>query len=105
MYGYTLSGAETAGSAFANLTGNPIPDGFSKSIIPSLLFGSLISATDPGEGSECGVCVCVSVSVVCVCVCECGVCVCVCVNVVCVYVCVSVRVHVCVGMGVIESRR
>lgn len=47
MYGYTLSGAETAGSAFANLTGNPIPSGFGKSIIPSLLFGSLISATDP----------------------------------------------------------
>ena len=69
MYGYTLSGAETAGSAFANLTGNPIPDGFSKSIIPSLLFGSLISATDPGEGSV-GVRVCVRA-------CVCGVCVCV----------------------------
>lgn len=36
-------------SWFANRTGRPVPDGFTKSAIPSLLFGSLISATDPGE--------------------------------------------------------
>lgn len=48
MYGYSVSGVETAGSAFANLTGFPIPNGYRESIIPSLLFGSLISATDPG---------------------------------------------------------
>ena len=49
MYGYSISGAETIDSWFANKTGHPIPDGFTKSAIPSLLFGSLISATDPGE--------------------------------------------------------
>ena len=49
MYGYAVSGAEGEGSAFANLTGNPVPSGFSQSIIFSLLFGSLISATDPGK--------------------------------------------------------
>ena len=49
MYGYSVSGAESEGSAFANLTGNPVPAKFSASIIPSLLFGSLISATDPGK--------------------------------------------------------
>lgn len=38
-------------SWFANRTGNPVPDGFTKSAIPSLLFGSLISATDPGESA------------------------------------------------------
>ena len=48
MYGYTQSGAEAMGTSFANLTGYPIPPGFSRTIIPSLLFGSLISATDPG---------------------------------------------------------
>lgn len=49
MYGYSVSGAETENSWFANLTGRAIPKGFTKSAIPSLLFGSLISATDPGE--------------------------------------------------------
>ena len=49
MYGYAISGAETMDSWFANATGHPIPDGFTKSAIPSLLFGSLISATDPGK--------------------------------------------------------
>ena len=49
MYGYSVSGAETVDSWFANRTGRPVPDGFTKSAIPSLLFGSLISATDPGE--------------------------------------------------------
>ena len=49
MYGYSISGAETVDSWFANATGNPIPDGFKESAIPSLLFGSLISATDPGK--------------------------------------------------------
>ena len=49
MYGYSISGAETVDSWFANATGHPIPDGFTKSAIPSLLFGSLISATDPGK--------------------------------------------------------
>lgn len=49
MYGYSVSGAESEGSSFANLTGQPVPEGFSLTIIPSLLFGSLISATDPGE--------------------------------------------------------
>ena len=49
MYGYSVSGVETENSAFANLTNRPVPSGFSTSIIPSLLFGSLISATDPGE--------------------------------------------------------
>ena len=48
MYGYTQSGAEAKGTSFANLTGYPIPPGFSRTIIPSLLFGSLITATDPG---------------------------------------------------------
>ena len=48
MYGYSLSGAETADSWFANKTNRPIPFGFTQSAIPSLLFGSLISATDPG---------------------------------------------------------
>ena len=49
MYGYSLSGAETEGSFLANATGFPVPEQFSASIIPSLLFGSLISATDPGK--------------------------------------------------------
>ena len=49
MYGYSLSGAESQGSLFANLTTFHVPEQFSKSIIPSLLFGALISATDPGE--------------------------------------------------------
>ncbi len=49
MYGYSVSQVESEGSAFANLTNRPVPDGFSASIIPSLLFGSLISATDPGK--------------------------------------------------------
>ena len=52
MYGYSLSGAESENSAFANLTGIPVAKGFSDSIIPSLLFGSLISATDPGMLAE-----------------------------------------------------
>ncbi len=49
MYGYAVSGAEGAGSLVANLTTYPVPDGFKTSIVPSLLFGSLISATDPGK--------------------------------------------------------
>ena len=49
MYGYSLSGAESEGSFLANATGYPVPQQFSNSIIPSLLFGSLISATDPGK--------------------------------------------------------
>ncbi len=53
MYGYAVSGAEDVGSLVANATGYPVPEGFKLSLIPSLLFGSLISATDPG------VCVCV----------------------------------------------
>ena len=48
MYGYAVSGAEAVNSSFANSTGYPVPKGFSVTIIPSLLFGSLISATDPG---------------------------------------------------------
>ena len=48
MYGYTQTGLELEGSAFASATGRPIPNEFKQSIIPSLLFGSLISATDPG---------------------------------------------------------
>ena len=48
MYGYTLTGLEVEGSNFAKLTGQPIPGEFKQTIIPSLLFGSLISATDPG---------------------------------------------------------
>jgi sodium/hydrogen exchanger-like protein 6/7 len=47
MYGYTLTGLEVEGSNFAKLTGQPIPGEFKQTIIPSLLFGSLISATDP----------------------------------------------------------
>ena len=49
MYGYSVSGAESKDSAFANATNHFVPEGFSESIIPSLLFGSLISATDPGK--------------------------------------------------------
>ncbi len=49
MYGYAVSGAEGPGSLVANLTTFPVPDGFKESIVPSLLFGSLISATDPGK--------------------------------------------------------
>ena len=49
MYGYSVSGAESETSAFANKTGKFVPEAFSASIIPSLLFGSLISATDPGK--------------------------------------------------------
>lgn len=52
MYGYSKSGAELEGSSFANLTGKPVPAKFAETIIPSLLFGSLISATDPGEISS-----------------------------------------------------
>ncbi len=48
MYGYTMSGLESEGSAFADASGYPIPKEYSRGIIPSLLFGSLISATDPG---------------------------------------------------------
>ena len=48
MYGYTQTGLEVEGSNFAKLTGQPIPGQFKQTIIPSLLFGSLISATDPG---------------------------------------------------------
>ena len=48
MYGYTQTGLEVEGSNFATLTGTPIPAEFKQTIIPSLLFGSLISATDPG---------------------------------------------------------
>ena len=47
MYGFVLTGADRL---FSNLTNGflPYPDEpFSESIIPSLLFGSLISATDP----------------------------------------------------------
>jgi sodium/hydrogen exchanger-like protein 6/7 len=47
MYGYTQTNFETEGSKLADATGNPIPADFQKTIIPSLLFGSLISATDP----------------------------------------------------------
>lgn len=57
MFGYAVSGAEGEGSLVANATGYPVPGDFSISIIPSLLFGSLISATDPG------VCVCVCICV------------------------------------------
>ena len=55
MYGYAVSGAEAEGSAFANLTNRPVPEDFRESIIPSLLFGSLISATDPGKRPEDGI--------------------------------------------------
>ena len=49
MYGYTQTNFETVGSTAASVTGTAIPDSFKESIIPSLLFGSLISATDPGS--------------------------------------------------------
>ena len=50
MYGYVLSGidnkiSEAAAGGNVSIAGSP--EGFNKSIIPSLLFGSLISATDP----------------------------------------------------------
>lgn len=47
MYAYAKSGAEAMGTATANSTGYPLPVGFANSAIPSLLFGALISATDP----------------------------------------------------------
>ena len=48
MYGYTQTGLEKEGQGLARLTNVPIPLQFQETIIPSLLFGSLISATDPG---------------------------------------------------------
>lgn len=47
MYGYTLTNFEGVNTTVANATHYPIPEEFKDSMIPSLLFGSLISATDP----------------------------------------------------------
>jgi NhaP-type Na+/H+ or K+/H+ antiporter len=50
MYGWALSGVDNYFSEQAqkaNLTLPGSPEHFNQSIIPSLLFGSLISATDP----------------------------------------------------------
>lgn len=45
MYSWALSGIDNSIAEVSGLPG--VPEGFKKSIIPSLLFGSLISATDP----------------------------------------------------------
>lgn len=50
MYGWVLSTIDdkiSEGFASRNITVPGAPEGFGLSIIPSLLFGSLISATDP----------------------------------------------------------
>ena len=50
MFGWVLSGIDSKISELADRNGVNIPatpDSFKESIIPSLLFGSLISATDP----------------------------------------------------------
>ncbi len=45
MYSWALSNID---NMLSNVSGLPgVPEGFRASIIPSLLFGSLISATDP----------------------------------------------------------
>ena len=45
MFGWVLSGIDNSIADVSSLPG--VPSGFKDTIIPSLLFGSLISATDP----------------------------------------------------------
>ena len=48
MYSWVLSGIDNKIAVAAGNSSIPgVPSGFKQSIIPSLLFGSLISATDP----------------------------------------------------------
>lgn len=47
MYSWALSGIDNSISRASGEFLPGVPEGFKASIIPSLLFGSLISATDP----------------------------------------------------------